>query len=125
MKRTVFGLVFLLCTLPSFAQVDSMQLMIDSVEARLKYQHGEIKFSEIGTLNVPTGFRFLDKQQARFVLETLWGNPEDSTVMGMVVPENRGVMADNSWVFIVTFEEMGYVEDDDAEDIDYDELLEE
>jgi len=44
--------------------------------------------------------------------------------MGMIVPENRGMLAENSWAFIITYEAMGYVEDDDADDIDYEELLE-
>jgi uncharacterized membrane-anchored protein len=74
---------------------------------------------------VPGSFRYLDGPQSRYVLETLWGNPEDSTVLGMVVPEDRGILADNAWAFIVTYEEMGYVEDDDADDIDYEDLLDE
>jgi uncharacterized membrane-anchored protein len=125
MKKILLAAVVLVCSTQSFAQVDSIQMMIDSVEARLDYQHGEIKLNEIGVLNVPQGFGFLDSDQARFVLETLWGNPEDSTVMGLIVPDGRGVMANNSWAFIITFDEMGYVEDDDATDIDYDDLLEE
>ena len=53
----------------------------------------------------------------------LWGNPADSTVLGMIVPNNLGVLADSGWAFIISFKEMGYVKDDDAEDIDYDDLL--
>jgi uncharacterized membrane-anchored protein len=34
-------------------------------------------------------------------------------------------MSEEGWAVIVTFAEDGYVEDDDAEDLDYDELLEE
>jgi uncharacterized membrane-anchored protein len=125
MKKIILGLAVLLCSLQSFAQTDSMQMMIDSVEAKLNYEHGEIKFNEVGVLNVPAGFGYLNKEQTRFVLENLWGNPEDSTVMGMIVPDGRGVLGNNSWAFIITFEKMGYVEDDDADDIDYDEMLEE
>jgi uncharacterized membrane-anchored protein len=55
----------------------------------------------------------------------MWGNPEGSGALGMIVPENVGITDENSWAFIITYEEMGYVKDDDAEDIDYDELLKE
>ena len=42
----------------------------------------------------------------------------------MLVPENIGVTENNSWVFTVSFDDMGYVKDEDADDIDYDDLLE-
>jgi uncharacterized membrane-anchored protein len=41
----------------------------------------------------------------------------------MLVPEQYGVLDSNSWVFNVEFDEIGYVKDDDANDIDYAELL--
>ncbi len=58
------------------------------------------------------------------MLSDLWGNPEDSTILGLLVPENKGVLESGSWVFTLSFDPIGYVKDDDAEDIDYDELLE-
>jgi uncharacterized membrane-anchored protein len=124
MKKVLLFVTLLTCVTAQ-AQIDSAQLVIDSLEAKFRYQHGEIKFDNgIGTLNVPSGFRYLDGRQSRYVLEDLWGNPADSAVLGMIVPENRGVLADNSWAFIITYDEMGHVKDDDADDIDYEELLE-
>jgi uncharacterized membrane-anchored protein len=126
MKKFLVAIAFGLIAFVSNAQVDSAQLFLDSLEARFQYQQGEIQLADsIGTLNVPETFRFLDAQQSRFVLEQLWGNPEDETVMGMIVPANKPITSDDAWAFIVTYEEMGYVEDDDADDIDYDDLLEE
>lgn len=104
--------------------VDSLQIFLDSLEASFQYSHGEIALDNgIGTLHVPDGFRFLDAKQSRRVLEDLWGNPEDSGVLGMIVPQQTGLLADDAWAFIITYDEMGYVKDDDADDIDYDELL--
>jgi uncharacterized membrane-anchored protein len=126
MKKLLLLMGFGLLTHVCSAQVDSAQLFIDKLEASFQYQTGEIKLSDsIGTLKVPEKFRYLDASQSRYVLEDLWGNPEDSTIIGMIVPASRGLLADNSWAFIITYEEMGYVKDDDADDIDYDELLEE
>jgi len=125
MKRITFLTALMLCLFSSFAQIDSANIYIDSLEAGFHYEMGEIKFENgIGTLNVPAGFRYLNAEQSRYILEDMWGNPLDTTVMGMIVPENRGMLADDSWAFIITYEPMGYVEDDDADDIDYDELLE-
>jgi len=126
MKNLLFVMAFVSITSVSTAQIDSTQLLIDSLEARLQYQHGEVQLgNSIGTLRVPETFRYLDAEQAQYVLEDLWGNPEDASVMGMIVPADRGILAENSWAFIVTYEEMGFVKDDDADDINYTELLDE
>ena len=107
-------------------ETDSTKLFYDSLEASFTYQHGEITFENgIGTLNVPAGFRYLDSKQSAYVIHDLWGNPHGEGTLGMIVPENIGITDDRSWAFIVTYDEMGYVKDDDADDINYDELLEE
>lgn len=124
MKKLLVVVALTSLSFISHAQVDSVQRFIDNIEAGLKYQQGEVQLdNSIGTLKVPDSFRYLDAEQSRYVLEDLWGNPEDSTVLGMIVPQERGVLADNAWAFIVTYEEMGFVKDDDADEIDYDELL--
>lgn len=107
-------------------EIDSTEIRIQAIENSLKYQTGTIELaSGNATLNVPKGFRYLDPNQSIFVLTDLWGNPADSTILGMLVPENRGVLASNSWVFTIKFDDMGFVKDEDADDIDYSDLLEE
>ena len=118
-------MAFALIAILSNAQIDSAQMLIDNIEAGLKYEEGQIQLANsIGTLNVPEAFRYLDAAQSRYVLEDLWGNPQDSSVLGMIVPQGRGILADDAWAFIISYEEMGYVEDGDANDINYDDLLE-
>uniref|UniRef100_UPI00404A24DE DUF2167 domain-containing protein n=1 Tax=Flavobacterium sp. TaxID=239 RepID=UPI00404A24DE len=105
-------------------EVDSIQLEIENIEKSLNYKTGIIDLdSGNAQLKVPKGFRFLDKEQSNYVLSDLWGNPSDSSILGMLVPENRGVLEMNSWVFTISFDEMGFVKDDDADDVDYDDLL--
>lgn len=105
---------------------DSVTLFFDSLEASFKYQHGQIILEDgIGTLNVPEGFRYLDAAQADYIIHDLWGNPHGQGTLGMIVPEDIGITDERSWAFIITYDEMGYVKDDDAEEIDYDELLKE
>lgn len=122
---TVLTILFISCN--NFAQeVDSLKLRINAIEQSLIYKTGVIELeSGNATITVPKGFRYLDKAQSVYVLADLWGNPADSSILGMLVPENRGVLEANSWVFTISFDEMGYVKDDDAGDIDYDDLLKE
>jgi len=95
----------------------------DSINKTLKYETGLVKILDIATLNIPAGFKFLDAKQSRLVLEDIWGNPEDKTVLGMIFPEYGGPLSDSSYAFAITWDEMGYVKDDDAKDMDYAALL--
>ena len=124
--KHLFTLMLCLSGLTTFAadETDSTQIFMDSLESTFKYQTGQIKFDDnIGTLTVPQGFRYLDGQQARYVIHDLWGNPGGEGTMGMLVPADIPITSLEAWAFIITYEEMGYVKDDDADDIDYDELL--
>ncbi len=103
-----------------FAQ---MMQRADSINQSLIYQTGLIKLEDFATINVPEGFKYLDARQSRLVLEDLWGNPEDATVLGMLFPEYGGPLKDSSYAFAITFDDMGYVKDNDAADMDYEELL--
>ena len=105
---------------------DSNQIRINEIESSLEYKTGVIDLkSGNAKLSVPEGFRYLDAQQSKYVLSDLWGNPIDSSVLGLLVPKDRGVLAMNSWAFKISYEEIGYVKDDDAADINYDDLLKE
>lgn len=97
------------------------QAYLDSMHATLHYQTGRVQLG-VATLTVPNGFRFLDSAQSRRVLTQFWGNPNGES-LGMLFPAGKQPLDDNSWAFVVEYEPMGYVKDDDAEDIDYDELL--
>ncbi|MES2691445.1 MAG: DUF2167 domain-containing protein [Bacteroidota bacterium] len=104
-------------------EIDSIQFKIDSLENTFKYQTGTIQLGDgIGSIEVPKGFKYLDATQSEYVLTELWGNPKGST-LGMLFPENSGVMTTGSFVFDIQYDELGYVKDDDANDINYDDLL--
>lgn len=68
-------------------------------------------------------FRFLGKDDSRKVLEELWGNPPDDSVLGMLVPTSASLVGPDGWAVVVTFSDDGYVSDEDATKIDYDDLL--
>lgn len=129
LKKTFTLLIAIgISLLYSHAQIaeDSTQIEIDNIENSLEYETGVIALqSGNANITVPKGFRYLNAEQSKYVLSELWGNPVDSSVLGLLVPEDRGVLATNSWVFTISYEEIGYVKDDDAADIDYDDLLKE
>ncbi|MFD2554431.1 DUF2167 domain-containing protein [Sphingobacterium tabacisoli] len=119
---TIFTLLLAVCV--SAESPDSTEIAIKEIEQSLKYQTGTIKLKEgHGTLIVPKGFHFLDKEQSSYVLSDLWGNPEDNSIIGMLFPTNIGVLDDHSWGFTISYDPMGYVNDNDANTINYDDLL--
>ncbi len=92
----------------------------------LQYQTGLVAVNEAkAQINLKPGFRYLAKADARKVLEQYWGNPPDETVLGLIIPEKDPLGADHSWAVVVTYNEEGYVSDEDANEIDYADLLKE
>ncbi len=94
--------------------------------ASLKFQQGKIVIGDnLATLDVSDRFVFLDGPDAERVLVEAWGNPPSDTLpLGMILPAGISPFAEESWAVTVEYEESGYVSDEDAADIDYDEMLE-
>src|SRR6218665_722714 len=97
---------------------------IDSVNSAMKWQTGQIMVGE-GTvkLNIPQGFKFLNAEQSKYILHDIWGNPPQEGVWGMIFPEEGNVWTQNSYTFVVTFDETGFIKDKDADDINYGDML--
>jgi uncharacterized membrane-anchored protein len=95
-----------------------------ALAAKLKFQQGEVILKDgLATLKVPEGLRFLNGRDALTVLVKLWGNPPMTEPLGLLMPADAGPLSPDSWAVIITYEEEGYVKDQDAEKIDYNELL--
>lgn len=94
--------------------------------ASLNFQKGKISVGDkLATFNLPEELVFLDTQDAERVLVEAWGNPpSDPLPLGMILPAGVSPLAQESWAVTVEYEESGYVSDEDAEDIDYSEMLE-
>jgi uncharacterized membrane-anchored protein len=77
------------------------------------------------TLNLKPGYAFVPEADAQRVLEQLWGNPPDKDVLGLIVPGNKpDILTDrDAWAVVVTYSDDGYVKDDEASSIDYDDML--
>jgi len=92
----------------------------------LHYQTGSAELPDgLARLELPTGYRFLNAADARKVVVDLWGNPPDqgSGLLGMVIPAGEDLAKPDSWAIVVSFSGDGYVSDEDADEIDYSDLL--
>lgn len=115
---------FVLCLNAALAQ-DSTAIQAEQLEKSFKYQHGVIKIGNgVGTITVPPGFKYLDSIQAERVLTEIWNNPKSPNLtLGFILPEKQSVLAQGGYVFNIQYDAIGYVKDDDASEVNYDELL--
>ncbi|MCC8363082.1 DUF2167 domain-containing protein [Lysobacter sp. A6] len=106
------------------SQEEAAKRQAEQLVASLHWKEGEIAVpSADAKFRLGSQFHYLEASDAQKVLEDLWGNPPDDTVLGMVVPKSHGLMDDASWAVVVTYSDDGYVSDEDAKSIDYAELL--
>ncbi|MFM2267839.1 MAG: hypothetical protein RL757_1280 [Bacteroidota bacterium] len=100
--------------------------MMDEIRKSFKYETGSVSLGGgMAQLQVPAGFKFLDKKQAQHVVTDIWGNPQDDDIVGMLLPEKSDPLEDGSFAFVISYDEMGFVKDEDADKINYDDLLKE
>lgn len=72
-------------------------------------------------------FAYLSPADAEKLLVQIWGNPPATAqhVLGAIVPKGVSVLSENAWAAIITYSNEGHIADDDAESINYDDLLKE
>ena len=113
----------------SLSESDLMALLmggyIDSVNQALNFTTGVVELGDgLASLTVPQGYKYLNPEQSEYVMTELWGNPAAET-LGMLFPENDGPFSDSTYAIDITYNPAGFINDDDADEIEYDELLEE
>lgn len=90
----------------------------------LELQTGAIELPTAeATLTVPDSFYYLDPQDADTVLVEVWGNPPGQETLGMLFPTDLTPFDEASWAVTIQYEEDGYVNDEDADKINYQSLL--
>ena len=125
--RQMWLSLVLLLPIKLWAQsVDSAQIMREQLEKSFTYQVGTITLGEnLAKLEVPKGYKFLNAKQSQYVLNKLWGNPPDSSTLGMLFPEEASPLTENTYAVEISYSEEGYIKDDDANDLNYTDLLKE
>ena len=99
---------------------------LQKLVSSLSYKTGDIPLSSgMAVLHLAEGWRYLGPKDAKSVLVDLWGNPPEAAggTLGLVLPSGQEVTMDESWAIVVSWEEEGYVPDSDADEINYDDLL--
>jgi len=97
---------------------------IRKLVAGLKPQKGDVVIGGgIAKATLPAHLLYLTPADTEIVLSNIWGNPKDRHTLGMLIPAEFDPLSDNSWAVVMTFEEDGYVKDDDAAHMDYTKLL--
>jgi uncharacterized membrane-anchored protein len=103
----------------------SARQRVEKLVAGLTPQSGEIRLpGGLAKLNLPDSLRYLSPADAKTVIESIWGNPPDPTPsLGLIVPKGFDPIGDNSWAAEISYEEDGHVKDDEANSINYDDML--
>ena len=126
LSRAAGALLVLTLPFPLRAQqAGEAQETAEEFVAKLGAQSGTVVVSNgLATLQVPETFRYIGSEAARRVL-IAWGNPPDAAegVLGMLYPANVTPLDSGSWAVVISYDEDGYVDDADAESIDYTKLL--
>jgi len=97
----------------------------DALLASFKFQSGKISLPNgIATLDLPANFRYLSPEDSEKLLVEGWGNPPGNETLGMIIPAETNPLSDAGWGVVITYTEDGHIKDEDADKIDYKELLE-
>jgi len=145
LKIAVFLLAAMLAAGPAVAQTDTnsansaladTNLLNDTnalaeltqlanIAKNLKYQHGTIDLKNgLAKLTLPEEFSFLGPDDAETVLVKIWHNPpSEQKPLGLLIPTGMTPLSDGAWVVTIDYSEDGYVKDDDAKKINYNDLL--
>lgn len=92
--------------------------------ASLHFQQGKIVLpNNIASLNLPDNFHYLPPDDAERVLVDAWGNPPGHASLGMIFPTASSPLDEGGWGIIITYDDDGHVNDDEARTINYDEIL--
>lgn len=106
---------------------DDNDAAVKAFVSGLTFQSGTVTVPQAhATLKLAPEYRYLGAKDAQNVLENLWGNPPDASVLGMLLPNGeRSLLDAKSWAVVVTHVNEGHVSDKEAAGVDYDAMLKE
>ena len=88
-----------------------------------EYETGDVVLpNKVATLHLGEKYHYLDRKETNKLLMA-WGNESDMTTQGAIIPSDVDPMTQEGWAVILTYVDDGHVDDSDAADIDYDDLL--
>jgi uncharacterized membrane-anchored protein len=109
---------------PAQPTPEQQQKHAEQLMASLKPQHGSIKLpNDVATLQLGDDFYYLSPGDAERLLTEGWGNPPGNKTLGMIIPQSVSPMTRDGWGVVITYLDDGHVSDDDANKIDYADLM--
>ncbi|RZT06276.1 Uncharacterized membrane-anchored protein [Duganella sp. CF402] len=126
MRRLITALLCLslAAILPAVAADDAPKMSAQQFLSSLTFREGKVQLpGDIATLDLPPTFRYLDPADAGKLLSEGWGNPPGAKTLGMIVPADVNLLSAAGWGVVVTYDKDGHVKDDDADTINYADLL--
>ena len=92
--------------------------------ASMDFKQGDILLEEaIAAVSVTEGYYYLDPQDSKRMLEQIWGNLEEAPPLGILMPRDLTPLHAEAWAAIIDFDPIGYVDDKDASETDFDAIL--
>jgi uncharacterized membrane-anchored protein len=96
---------------------------IDSLEQHLDYETGEIVIgANLAKIDLPDGYRYLNPENTDHIVTETWGNPPTES-LGMIVPVGINPYSISGWGVIISYEQDGHIEDEEAANLNFEELL--
>lgn len=95
----------------------------DLPDMNFQYQTGDIVLpNKVVTLHLGEGYRYLDASETNRLIMA-WGNESYPGSQGAIIPASVDPMTAEGWAVILTYADDGHIDDSDASEIDYEELL--
>ena len=96
----------------------------DSILRTFHYQTGKVILGKnLATVNVPAGCLYLGPEESKILMEDIYGNPPAPLSLGMLLSDTPSMVESMRWLVDINYNDEGHVKDDDAKDINYDDLL--
>ncbi|MBZ0113432.1 MAG: DUF2167 domain-containing protein [Thermoanaerobaculia bacterium] len=90
-------------------------------QSEIEWTEGPTQVSlgdNLATLDVPSGYLFTGTDETQAIMASM-GNSVSGGELGLLVPDSE----ENSWFIVFEYEEVGFVRDDEKDEIDADELF--
>lgn len=78
----------------------------------------KVSLGDKAEVDLPAGYQFAGADDTRKLMESM-GNPPTGREMGLIVPSEEG----KNWFIVFEWDDVGYIKDDDKDEIDADALL--
>src|SRR5688572_14612284 len=106
---------------PDEAATDAAAMM--QAERELPWaSSGVMPVGDEATVKLGEGDRWIGPDPTSAVLEW-WGNPPEELMGGLILPAGSHLFGPHSWAVLVDYVGDGWIDDADAAEIDYDDLL--